>query len=287
MTTLLQDNRLRIDLLADLAAIPPCFEPGQRLLWNDAHIAGQMLAAHLDPNTEAASRKPATIDQTVKWIAAQTGLHDGDSLLDLGCGPGLYCRLFAQRGLQVTGVDISENSLRYARQHDSRSSYIHMDYRELTFENTFDAAVLIYGDLCPLIPPDRDLVLGHIHRALKPGGWFVCDVTTPAHHARRLLDGDVQWHVFPHGGFFRPGPHLLLERYTDYADQQTGLDQHFVIEPDGQVTEFRLWTSYYTAERISAVLNTQGFRVVGLYNDLTGTPLSTDSEWIGVVAQRN
>lgn len=287
MTAILQNNRLQIDLLADLTSAPPCFEPGKYLLWDDAHIAGQMLIAHLDPNTEAASRRPEIIDRTVAWISAQASLSEGDTLLDLGCGPGLYCRRFAERGLRVTGVDISENSLRYARQHDPRSSYIHMDYRDLAFENVFDAAVLIYGDLCVLTPPNRDRVLANIRRALKPGGWFVCDVMTPAHHARRLAEEAMRWSAFPNGGFFRPGPHLLLERYSNYAEEQTGLAQHFVIEADGRMTEFRLWTLYYTPERISAALGAQGFTVMGLYSDLTGTPLTADSEWIGVVARRD
>lgn len=286
MTVVLSNNQLLIDLLAELTTPPPCFQPGSHRLWDDPHIAPQMLRAHLDPTTDAASRQPETIDRTVAWITDTLGLEPGAHLLDLGCGPGLYCRRFADRGLRVTGVDISENSLRYAREQDARPEYIRMDYRDLDFEGVFDAAVLIYGDLCVLAPADRDTVLRAVHRALRPGGWFVCDVMTPAHHARRLVEERADWRASS-GGFFRPGPHLLLERYLDYPQQSAGLAQHFVIEPEGTFTEYRLWTLYYTPETIRAALADQGFAVTALNGDLTGTPLASGSEWIGVVARRS
>lgn len=49
-----------------------------------------MLDVHLNPNIEAASRKPEMIDRSVKWMIETLGLKAGDIVLDLGCGPGLY-----------------------------------------------------------------------------------------------------------------------------------------------------------------------------------------------------
>ncbi|MCB1660659.1 MAG: hypothetical protein KDI39_20765, partial [Pseudomonadales bacterium] len=42
---------------------PAPFTPREPLFWNDPHISSQMLKAHLNPDIDAASRKPETIDR--------------------------------------------------------------------------------------------------------------------------------------------------------------------------------------------------------------------------------
>ncbi|SDF39613.1 hypothetical protein SAMN04488542_11040 [Fontibacillus panacisegetis] len=39
---------------------PLLFEKGSSQMWIDEYISQQMLEAHLDPNTDAASRNPAS-----------------------------------------------------------------------------------------------------------------------------------------------------------------------------------------------------------------------------------
>jgi 2-polyprenyl-3-methyl-5-hydroxy-6-metoxy-1,4-benzoquinol methylase len=85
---------------------PPLFERGAPM-WNDPYIATQMLEYHLDDSHDIASRRPEIIDQTVMWISDKLNLQAGMHLLDLGCGPGLYTRRFAEAGLKTTGVDYS------------------------------------------------------------------------------------------------------------------------------------------------------------------------------------
>ena len=133
---------LRLDLLAAYQRRPKLFAPSPQPMWTDPYISRQMLLAHLDPDVEAASRHPDTITRSVSWITEVLGLEPGDALLDLGCGPGLYCRRFAERGLEVTGVDFSESSIRHAREHDNATHYQCCDYRMLEFAGCFDAAHL-------------------------------------------------------------------------------------------------------------------------------------------------
>jgi cyclopropane fatty-acyl-phospholipid synthase-like methyltransferase len=64
--------------------------PRSEKFWTDAHIAKQTLAAHLNPQIDAASRRPETIQRSTSWIMQTLNLQPGDSLLDLGCGPGLW-----------------------------------------------------------------------------------------------------------------------------------------------------------------------------------------------------
>ncbi|MHB1294859.1 MAG: SAM-dependent methyltransferase [Anaerolineae bacterium] len=275
----------------DLAALvrlqerPPLWASGTLPFWDDPHIAQQMLAAHLDPNTDAASRRPEAIERSVDWIVAWLGLQVGDAVLDLGCGPGLYAARLATRGLRVTGVDYSRSSIAYAtayaREHALDTTYRYQDYLTLADAAQYDAALLIYGDYCPLAPEQRATLLRAVRRALKPGGRFVLDVSTPACRARFGLRSG--WYVSS-SGFWRPGPHVVLEQGYAYSEA-IYLDQYIVLDESGRLAVYRNWFQDYTPETITAELARGGFAVEGLWGDLCGTPYREESDWIGVVAR--
>jgi SAM-dependent methyltransferase len=46
--------------------------------------------------------------------------YSGLDVLDLGCGQGFFCRQLARRGARVVAVDLAEQQLAYARQHEAR-----------------------------------------------------------------------------------------------------------------------------------------------------------------------
>jgi SAM-dependent methyltransferase len=274
------ENFLPIKMLARLQEPPAPFSPGEPHFWTDPHIARQMLAAHLDPETDAASRRPETIQQTVDWLMKTLHLQPGQRVLDLGCGPGLYTSRLADAGLQVTGVDFSETSIAYARSQRPEIDYRCQNYLELDLEGAFDVVLLIYGDFCVPGPQQRAQLLAHVCRVLTPGGAFVLDVSTPA--LRRKAGLKNGWYA-TEGGFWKPGPHLVLEQGFAYPEDLF-LDQYVVIEEDGKVSVYRNWFQDYSPERIRLELESAGFQVASLWGDLTGTPLTDDSDWIGVVA---
>jgi SAM-dependent methyltransferase len=236
---------------------------------------------------DAASRRPETIDRSVKWLMERLGLKPGDSILDLGCGPGLYASRFARAGLQVTGVDYSRRSIEYAtkfaHENELNIHYRYQNYLELEDENQYEAAFLIYGDFCPLSPEKRSRLLENIHRALNPNGRFVLDVSTREHRKRYGVKNG--WYALE-SGFWKPGPHLVLEEGFDYPEQSLWLDQYTVIEADGKVSVYRNWFQDYTPDSITAELSQGGFDVESLWGDLTGCPYSPDSEWIGVITRK-
>jgi SAM-dependent methyltransferase len=265
---------------------PAPFTPGEPLFWDDPHISKGMLAAHLDPTVDRASRRPETIGKSVAWMMETLGLVAGDSLLDLGCGPGLYAMRFAQAGLDVTGVDISRRSVAYAREAAEKAgldiTYRTQNYLTLTDDNQYDAAVLIFGDYCPLNTEQRATLLGNVRRALRPGGFFVLDVST--RHHRKKYGAQNHW-VVSEGGFWSPEPHLVLEMGFDYPEEKIYLDQMIVITSSGEMKVYRNWFQDYDPALISKELEKGGFIVKSLWSDLVGTPYEDGSEWIGVVTR--
>ena len=273
-----------VHMLQSLQQKPPVFSPGEPHFWTDPHIAKQMLKAHLNPESDAASRRPETIQRTVDWLMQTLDLQPGSTLLDLGCGPGLYAARLAQAGLRVTGVDFSQNSIDYAvgfaRSHGLEINYRCQDYLQLEDKDCYDAALLIYGDLCPLAPEQRTRLLTNIRRALRPGGFFVLDVSTPC---LRLNAGLKNGWYAVQSGFWRPNPHLVLEQGFTYPGD-IHLDQYVIVEDSGAISVYRNWFQDYTVETIAAELEANHFTVLNLFDGLAGGPCEPNSEWLGVVA---
>lgn len=97
-------------------------------------------------DTWYASKRGAWIGQVEYQLLLQLlQPQAGESLLDVGCGTGWFTRRFAQIAeLQVTGIDIDQQSLNYARQHDPYSHYLQGDAQSLPFaDKSFDCSVSV------------------------------------------------------------------------------------------------------------------------------------------------
>jgi len=267
-------------------AKPGLFEPGEPSFWDDQHISESMLEAHLNPDHDAASRKAGTIDKEVEHLVLSGILKNGDRVLDLGCGPGLYSSRLCQMGMKVTGVDISRRSVdyaaRYAEENGLNIDYRRIDFFDIDHNAEFDAVMQIYGELNTFSDDRRDTLMAKIHKALKTGSLFIFDVSTRALRAKEGLKNS--WYVSD-GGFWRPGKHLVLEQGFDYPDHDVWLDQYIVVD-DERVAVYRNWFHDYTLESIGQVLEKAGFEIMHVWNDLNGTPYEEGGDWIAIVSRK-
>lgn len=283
---------LDLDALAELQRRPPLYENTDRVFWTDPYIAEQILDTHLDPHTNAASRKPETIERSALWILSQVEARFGTtqvSVLDLGCGPGLYATYFAHAGARVTGIDISKRSIEYARKVARRASmnveYRVGDYRRDTLPDNIDLFTLIYGDFCVLSNSERDALLAKLRDASHPRSLLCFDVFRKSYLTVEEWGAEEEWYVSPKNGFWSPHTHLVLEKSFEYDEDHVTLRRYVVIEESGSMRYFDIWRHYYDETTISDTLERNGWRVVELYSDLEGTPLSKDEPWIGVLAE--
>ena len=69
------------------------------------------------------------------------------SLLDLGCGPGILCKEFAQNNFQVTGIDISPSMINYAAKNNntSNSAYYVKDARNFCLDGKYNLFTMVFG----------------------------------------------------------------------------------------------------------------------------------------------
>ncbi|HII92756.1 MAG TPA: class I SAM-dependent methyltransferase [Methanosarcina sp.] len=266
---------------------PPLFEPGELHFWDDPYISKSMLEAHLNQTHDGASRRNADIEKTVCHLINSGFLKTGDRVLDLGCGPGLYSSKLCFEGIKVTGIDFSRRSIDYARAQAERSGhnidYICADFFNIDYEETFDAVLQAYGEICTFSDEKRDLLLSLIYRALKDNGLFVFDVST---RELRMREGLKNMWYFSEGGFWRPGRHLVLEKGFDYPENDTWLNQYIIVDEDGTVKVYRLWLHDYSFETISKTLEKSGFKVEQAWNSLSGELYRKGGDWIAIAARK-
>lgn len=265
--------------LFTLCKKPALWQRSTAPFWDDEHISAQMLQAHLNPGIDAASRKEETIARTVSWLCQV--LPAGASVLDLGCGPGLYTKRLAAAGFCMTGMDYSRRSIAYAQAHDPASAYIYQNYLELDMDAQFDAATLIYCDYAALTESERKTLLANVRRALKPDGCLILDVFTPQHRAATA--GTTSWELAENGGFWSAAPYLCLSAVYPY-ENNVFCDHHVVITEHG-ATQHIVWDTCYTKQALAAELAAAGFVAAGWYLDTCGSPYSEAGETLCCIAR--
>ena len=166
------------------------------------------------------SSKPARYDAIADWYVEFTkdwdsqphALLPGDlrelRILDLACGYGTASRYLAQRGAQVTGVDISAGLLSRARQLEaSQPLGIRYVQGDVTATGWWDG-VAYDGVLCNMALmdiDDLDGALSTVATVLTPGGWFSFSVFHPCYPGgpEGSWSGLPSWP--PDGGYAREG----------------------------------------------------------------------------------
>ena len=141
------------------------------------------------PAGEVRARRRAELIMTACRLGAT------DHALELGCGTGLFSRMFARTGCRLTAVDVSEPLLEHARrqltarqvsfqQHDAEA----LPHAAGSFDVVLGSSVLHHLDL--------SLALGEAFRVLRPGGRFAFaepNYLNPQIAAERLIPPVRRW----------------------------------------------------------------------------------------------
>ncbi len=273
-----------INDLVKTAQRPLPYEPGEEL-WNDPYISGMMLKSHLSPDTDAASFKPDKIKAICEYLPDALHLKKGCSIVDLGCGPGLYCSELAKMGFQLTGFDMSENSIRYAKEQDEkhRISFIQANYFAPFGFEQFDVAMLIYEDYGVMSLANRTKLLKNVYNALKPGGQFVLDVSSLTAFKNRRKAIIEKWYASD-AGFWRPHKHFILEKDFVYPDISAMCNLVAVFDTELKI--YRIYQTFYSPESIRSELEKGGFCIQSILSNLWGEKYTTDSPVIGIICTK-
>ncbi|MCL2593792.1 MAG: methyltransferase domain-containing protein, partial [Defluviitaleaceae bacterium] len=265
---------------------PALYEKGTKELWTDEHISKGMLEAHLNPNWDAATRNHETVREISKWIGSVAPSEKYHDLLDLGCGPGIYTEEFYKLGYQVSGIDFSERSINYAlcsaQEKNFPITYYHQNFLTLDLKEQFDLVTLIYYDFCTLSTEDRATTLKNIYTALRTGGLLIVEVHTPQHFAGQKEYKDWE---YAEKSFFCAEPHLCLNSFYRYDEQNTILHQHIIVT-EQNIESVNIWHHTFTKDEFSHDLGIAGFKIKDLYGSIIGAEYHDNGKEMCFIAQK-
>lgn len=157
--------------------------------------------------------------QTAKYASMvdQMGVKPGDHVLEVGCGWGGFAEYAArERGLRVTGLTISEEQLKFARERIEKaglSGQVELrmqDYRDCKGEFDGIASIEMFEAVGEKYWP---AYFKMIRDRLRPGARATLQIITVGDHRWEVYKRGVdfiQKHIFP-GGML-PAPKILREQ---------------------------------------------------------------------------
>ncbi len=137
------------------------------------------------------------------WIDARAPVA-GRRVLDVGCGGGILSEALAQRGAQVTGIDMGEAPLAVARLHLVESG-LEIDYRQanaedLAGEETGSYDVVTCMEVLEHVPDPASLVRA-CAQLVRPGGnlFFATINRNPKSYVFAILGAEYLLKLLPKG----------------------------------------------------------------------------------------
>ena len=198
-------------------------------------------------------------------------------LLDVACGTGGFSNEFAQNGIEVIGIDMSEEMLSVAREKSAEMGldvlYLCQKAEELDLYGTVDGAICCLDSLNH-ITDYRDFckAIERVSLFLEPDSLFIFDLNTQYKHERVLADNV----------FVIENENVYCVWVNKYKEKNSVVDINldFFIEEDGLYERFseNFSERAYNSDEVSAALENAGLQVVAIFDDVTENSLKSNSE---------
>ncbi|MGX5819555.1 class I SAM-dependent methyltransferase [Chitinophaga lutea] len=130
------------------------------------------------------------IDKLVDYLHPAAGAE----MLDVACGKGRHARYLADKGFNVTGIDLSEESIAAARKlENDHLSFFQHDMRLPFRINYFDVVFNFFTSFGYFeTRHENDNALRTLANSLKPGGRLVLDYLNSVYAAEHLVHDEVK-----------------------------------------------------------------------------------------------
>lgn len=219
-------------------------------------------------------------------LLEEQGIKDG-LVLDLGCGTGTLTRMLSQKGYDMIGVDMSEEMLEIAMEHQRENPdgilYLLQDMREFELYGTVKAIVSICDSMNYLTDyEDLVQVLKLANNYLDPGGVFIFDLNTEYKY-REILGEQTIAENRDEGSFI----------WENYFDEEEGINEYdltlFIREEDGRFCKYEEthYQKAYSLEMVKQAVSEAGMEFIALYDAFTKNPPSKDSERVYFIVREN
>lgn len=218
----------------------------------------------------------------VDFVQASLNVQPGGRILDIGCGYGRHAIELVQRGLAVTGLDLSLPLLIRAADESQRRSlavdFVHGDMRQMAFERQFDGAYCMLTSFGYFDEESNLKVAEGIARSLKPGGRLLLDVVN-----RDYMVGDLPARVWWEGDGC-----VVLEEVEFNFNTNRLLTHRSIVFDDGRQLDQEISVRAYSLHDLGKLLRQAGFRILEVSGSIftRGHYFGATSRNLIVVAER-
>ena len=249
----------RLALADPLAAWPDM----GALPWADPAFSKRMLRAHLDLLTPAATRPAEIVARHIDWLERRLPAS-GARVLDVCCGPGLYCHELARRGHRTVGCDVAPAALAWAAEtasaEDLACTFHTADLMRpfpagLAATGPFDAVTCWFGDFHAFPAPIAERLLEESAALLAPGGLVALEIQPwdEWDQEEGLTCERVEQSIFC------DVPHLWLQRHRWDAATDTEVHAHWMLaEESGELTRYVQCHQAWRPDRLADLLTKSG-----------------------------
>lgn len=206
-------------------------------------------------------------------------------MCDLGCGTGKMCMLFAEKGIEMIGIDSSEEMLMIAKEHAMEKQqnilYLLQDMSEFELYGTVDVIYSCCDSINYLL---EDIQLKNmfqwVNNYLEPKGLFIFDINTPYKYEKIL--GDQTFAEQTEDAAY------IWENYYDEESQINEFVVNFFIQQENELYERTEEYHYQRAYEVSFVkdcMEKAGLECLAIYDDYTSKPYHSSSTRVTFVAR--
>jgi len=220
--------------------------------------------------------------EEAKGVMRLLGLPNQAKVLDLPCGVGRHSIQLAKFGMRVTGVDITREFLMEAqtRASDAKVSaeWTEGDMRSFTRKGHYDAIVNLYTSFGYFRDPkDDETVLENFFSSLRPGGKLLMDLMS-----REIFQKSMP----PSTETLQPDGSVIRSEHR-FTENGRWLENKWTYSAANQPTaEAAVGLRLYSKEELCALLTKTGFIDIKTFGDFDGSPYSSESVHLLVLARR-
>ncbi len=199
-------------------------------------------------------------------------------ILDVGCGRGRHARAFARRGYDVTGIDLSEQSIADARERAAADgldvTFAPGDMRDAYCEGCADGVVNLFTTFGYFDDDaENQRALQAMATALRPGGWLLQDF---------LNAPQVRTTLTPESTHTEKGVTIHQERWI--ADGR--INKKITLTQNGTTETFHESVRLFTLDDFRTLYAAVGLDLVATYGDYDGAPYAETSPRLLLHARR-
>lgn len=215
-------------------------------------------------------------DFSLRHLPAET-----KTILELACGTGIQAVRFAQKGFEVTGLDLSYEMLELAQKKAENAGVMlelaQADMMQLEGVGEFDAVTCYSDSLCYMADEEAVLrVFEGVHAVLNPGGTFLFDVHS-TYQMDEIFPGyayheNYEDFAFVWDTYEGEHPHSIAHELTFFVKDEDSEEERFIRRDE--LHEERT----YPIATFEKLLAQAGFDSVEVFADFTDEAPKADSK---------